>query len=116
MLVGELETRMERLRALYDMYFMGIERIEPLVPKKDVLEAKAERRVPDLRAAKHVEATLYVFARNPRLEPLDAYEILLVEGAQPIHARLELFDERLDFRLLQRVTPPDDDGGPRKGR
>jgi hypothetical protein len=42
--VGELETRLDRLRALYDQYFMGIERLEPLVPKKDV-----ERRFIALR-------------------------------------------------------------------
>ncbi|AUX28590.1 MULTISPECIES: MXAN_5187 C-terminal domain-containing protein [Sorangium] len=36
----ELETRIERLRALYEQYFMGIERIEPLIPRKDV-----ERRI-----------------------------------------------------------------------
>jgi hypothetical protein len=35
-LVEELETRVERLRALYEMYFMGIEKIEPAVPRKDV--------------------------------------------------------------------------------
>ncbi len=35
-LVEELETRVERLRALYDMYFMGIEKTIPSVPQKDV--------------------------------------------------------------------------------
>src|ERR1700733_6475718 len=44
MLVGELETRLDRLRSLYDQYFMGIERLEPLVPRKDV-----ERRMAILR-------------------------------------------------------------------
>lgn len=43
-LVDELETRLERLRALYDQYFMGIERMEPAVPRKDV-----ERRFQTLR-------------------------------------------------------------------
>ena len=42
--VGELETRVDRLRALYEQYFMGIEKIEPGVAKKDV-----ERRVQTLR-------------------------------------------------------------------
>jgi len=42
--ISELETRLERLRALYEHYFMGIERIEPSVPRKDV-----ERRVAELR-------------------------------------------------------------------
>jgi hypothetical protein len=35
-LVGELEQRVDRLRSLYEQYFMGIEKLEPLVPRKDV--------------------------------------------------------------------------------
>jgi hypothetical protein len=35
-LVEELESRVERLRALYDQFFMGIERLEPLILRKDV--------------------------------------------------------------------------------
>jgi hypothetical protein len=34
--VSELEDRVERLRALYEQYFMGIEKIEPLIPRKDI--------------------------------------------------------------------------------
>ena len=43
-LVNELETRVDRLRALYEQYFMGIERMPPSVPHKDV-----ERRLQVLR-------------------------------------------------------------------
>ena len=43
-LVEEVETRVERLRSLYDQYFMGIERIEPQIARKDV-----ERRIQILR-------------------------------------------------------------------
>ncbi len=42
--ISELETRIDRLRALYEQYFMGFERTEPTVPRKDV-----ERRIQDLR-------------------------------------------------------------------
>lgn len=42
--ISELETRIDRLRALYEQYFMGFERTEPSVPRKDV-----ERRIQDLR-------------------------------------------------------------------
>ncbi len=42
--VKELETRVDRLRSLYEQYFMGIEKLEPGVPRKDV-----ERRVQMLR-------------------------------------------------------------------
>ena len=40
----ELESRIERLKALYEQYFMGIEKLEPLVPRKDV-----DRRIQILR-------------------------------------------------------------------
>ncbi|MEO7033086.1 MAG: MXAN_5187 C-terminal domain-containing protein [Polyangiaceae bacterium] len=43
----ELENRLERLRALYEQYFMGIERIEPQIPRKDV-----DRRIYVLRREK----------------------------------------------------------------
>ena len=34
--VEDLEVRVERIRALYEQYFMGIEKIEPLVQRKDI--------------------------------------------------------------------------------
>ncbi|MGH7435071.1 MAG: MXAN_5187 C-terminal domain-containing protein [Polyangiaceae bacterium] len=43
-LVGELEVGVDRLRSLYEQYFMGIEKLEPLVPRKDV-----DRRIHVLR-------------------------------------------------------------------
>lgn len=42
----ELEIRLERLRALYEQYFLGIEKIEPTVVRKDV-----DRRLWALRRA-----------------------------------------------------------------
>ncbi|MEO7327739.1 MAG: MXAN_5187 C-terminal domain-containing protein [Minicystis sp.] len=32
----DLETRIERLRALYEQYFMGIEKLEPQIPRKEI--------------------------------------------------------------------------------
>src|ERR1044071_9529247 len=43
----ELETRLERLRALYEQYFLGFEKIEPTVARKDV-----DRRIYLLRREK----------------------------------------------------------------
>src|SRR5215510_16510328 len=40
----ELENRIERLRALYEQYFIGIEKLEPSIPRKDV-----DRRIYALR-------------------------------------------------------------------
>lgn len=34
--ISDLEIQLDRLRALYEQYFMGIERIEPQVPRKTV--------------------------------------------------------------------------------
>jgi hypothetical protein len=34
--INELEVRLERLRALYEQYFLGIEKLEPQIPRKDV--------------------------------------------------------------------------------
>jgi hypothetical protein len=43
-LINELEVGLDRLRSLYEQYFMGLERIEPAVVRKDV-----DRRVYVLR-------------------------------------------------------------------
>src|SRR5262245_46572107 len=47
MALEELETRLERLRALYEQYFLGIEKLEPAIPRKDV-----DRRIYVLRREK----------------------------------------------------------------
>ncbi len=43
-LIADLEVAIDRLRSLYDQYFMGIEKIEPAVARKDV-----DRRIHALR-------------------------------------------------------------------
>ena len=43
-MLSDVENRLDRLRALYEQYFQGIERLEPVVPKKEV-----ERRMQILR-------------------------------------------------------------------
>ncbi len=45
--IEELETRLERLRALYEQYFLGFEKVEPAVARKDV-----DRRIYLLRREK----------------------------------------------------------------
>jgi hypothetical protein len=45
--LSELEVRVERLRALYEQYFLGIEKIEPGVARKDV-----DRRFWEIRKIK----------------------------------------------------------------
>src|SRR5512138_1567429 len=34
--LDKLEQKVDRLKVLYDQYFMGIEKVEPLVPRKEV--------------------------------------------------------------------------------
>jgi hypothetical protein len=45
--LSELEIRLERLRSLYEQYFVGLEKIEPAVARKDV-----DRRFWELRKVK----------------------------------------------------------------
>ncbi|MDP9148975.1 MAG: hypothetical protein M3O36_03395, partial [Myxococcota bacterium] len=42
--ISELELAVDRLRSLYEQYFMGIEKLEPAVARKDV-----DRRIYTLR-------------------------------------------------------------------
>ena len=42
--LNDLETRIDRLRALYEQYFLGIEKMEPSIPRRD-----AERKIQFLR-------------------------------------------------------------------
>ncbi len=42
--LDELTVRLERVRALYEQYFMGLERLEPSIPRKDI-----ERRMYELQ-------------------------------------------------------------------
>lgn len=49
MLVAEAETKLERLKALYEQYFLGIERIEPLVSRKQVMRIFAELQKETIR-------------------------------------------------------------------
>ncbi len=58
---------MERLRTLYEMYFMGIEKLEPLVPKKDV-----ERRMATLRK-EQIRNTGLRYKFNMILQRLNTY-------------------------------------------
>ena len=43
-LISELEVAVDRLRSLYEQYFMGFEKLEPTVPRKEV-----DRRIHALR-------------------------------------------------------------------
>ena len=45
----ELEIRVERLRALYEQYFLGIEKVEPAVPRKDERATDTARMHPCTR-------------------------------------------------------------------
>ncbi|MBK8171741.1 MAG: hypothetical protein IPK60_15525 [Sandaracinaceae bacterium] len=42
--VKDIETRLDRLKALYEQWFQGLERLEPMIPRKEV-----DRRIAQLR-------------------------------------------------------------------
>lgn len=67
-MLNELEQRVERLRALYEQYFMGIEKIEPAVLRKDV-----ERRFWLLRRAQ-IRNTAMRFKLNTINQRYNTYQ------------------------------------------
>jgi len=64
----ELESRIERLKALYEQYFMGIEKLEPLVPRKDV-----DRRIQILRR-EQVRNTAQRFKFNTLVQRYNSFQ------------------------------------------
>ena len=66
--IKDLEVRVERLRALYEQYFLGIERIEPQTVRKDV-----DRRVFALRKFK-VRNTALRFRLNTTVQRYNTYQ------------------------------------------
>jgi hypothetical protein len=67
-LLADVETRLDRLRALYDQYFIGIERIEPHIPRKEV-----ERRIHLLRK-EHIRNTRLRFRFNMLLQRYNMFQ------------------------------------------
>jgi hypothetical protein len=76
-----------------------------VVPLKQHLKTKAERRVPDLFLAQRVDAPVDVFAWDHRLELFDPHEVLLVERPQPVDRDFQLSDLFLDIGLLHGAAP-----------
>ncbi len=66
--INELELRLDRLRALYDQYFMGYEKLEPQTPRKDV-----ERRFHMLRK-ENFRNTALRFRLNVAIQKYSTYQ------------------------------------------
>jgi hypothetical protein len=64
--------------------------LERVVALKNHLEAKAERGVSDLLLSQGIDFPVDVLARDRRLDPLDAHEILIVERSQSFDRDLEI--------------------------
>lgn len=77
-MVGDLETRLERLRQLYDQYFLGYEKLEPQVPRKDV-----ERRVETLRR-EQIRNTALRFRFTVLTQKLNTYQSLWQRNCRQI--------------------------------
>jgi hypothetical protein len=67
-LIGELEIAVDRLRSLYEQYFMGIEKLEPTVPRKNV-----DRRIHMLRK-EQIRNTALRFRFNMLLQRYNTYQ------------------------------------------
>lgn len=66
--INELELRLDRLRALYDQYFMGYEKLEPQTPRKDI-----ERRFHMLRK-ENFRNTALRFRLNVAIQKYSTYQ------------------------------------------
>src|SRR5580658_10805709 len=67
-MVGDLETAVDRLRSLYEQYFMGFEKMEPQVPRKDV-----DRKIHVLRK-EHFRNTALRFRFQMILQRYNTYQ------------------------------------------
>ncbi len=67
-MVSEIELRLDRLRALYDQYFMGFEKLEPQVQRKDV-----DRRFQILRK-ENFRNTALRFRLNVAIQKYSTYQ------------------------------------------
>jgi hypothetical protein len=68
-LVAELEEKVDRLRAMYEQYFMGYEKLEPSVPRRDV-----DRRFTVLRKA-NIRNTALRFRFNVVTQKFNTYSM-----------------------------------------
>jgi len=66
--ISELELRLDRLRALYEQYFMGFEKLEPQVQRKDV-----DRRFQALRK-ENIRNTALRFRFNVAVQKYSTYQ------------------------------------------
>lgn len=66
--VADLEVRMERVRSLYQQYFLGFEKIVPSVPHKDV-----ERRMQSLRKVP-IKNTARAFKLHTLIQRYNTYQ------------------------------------------
>jgi len=77
-LLTDVENRVDRLRALYEQYFQGIERLEPLIPKKEV-----ERRIARLRKTP-TRNTALRFRTNQLIQKYTTYQTYWIRVARQI--------------------------------
>jgi hypothetical protein len=103
LLVGELELRVDRLRALYDQYFMGIEKLEPMVPRKDV-----ERRFQVLRK-EQIRNTAVRFKFQTVLQRYNTYQTYWMRICRQIEEgtyRRDVLRANQRFGGLRKTVPP----------
>lgn len=93
--LDELDTRLDRLRALYEQYFVGIEKIEPHVQKKDV-----ERRFQVLRKVQ-LRNTAARFRFNALVQKYTSY----LTYWSRITRRIEEGTYKRDLARIQRKGP-----------
>ena len=76
--IGELEERTDRLRVLYEQYFLGFEKLEPTIPRKDV-----DRRFAILRK-EQIRNTALRFRLNVVTQKYNTYSMYWIRICRQI--------------------------------
>ncbi len=104
--IDELEASLERLHALYNQYFMGIEKLEPLVPRKSV-----ERKINLLRKEK-LKSTALRFRFQTQIQKYNTHTNYwrricrqIEEGTYKRH--LLRAQKRTEEKIRETLEPPD---------
>lgn len=99
-LLSELETRVDRLRVLYDQYFLGFEKLEPTVPRKDV-----DRRFAVLRK-EQIRNTALRFRLNVLTQKYNTYSMYWMRVCRQIEEGTYKRHVQRARQRFQSVPPP----------
>ncbi len=113
----EFELRLERLRALYEQYFLGMERIEPHVARKDVdRRAWKLKRLKQRNTAKRFKLNMLIQRYNTLQQYWMKVCRQIENGTYTRHLQRAERRFGVSARRQRKSLPPPDDDTPDKSR